>query len=91
VKSEPTPDWLKVTWYWVFQFQVTLDGADMVKVTDEEVPEGGTLPVPDQPVQMYLVPEGPAVGDVTDSEKSEPESNQPLTGKGESYAEDTVK
>jgi hypothetical protein len=61
-----------------------LEAAVMVKVTDEEVPDAGTLPLPDQPVQTYWVPEGPGVGDVTDSVTLEPESNQPLIGEGES-------
>jgi hypothetical protein len=63
----------------------------MVKGTDEEMPDAGTLPVPVQPVQTYWVPEGPGVGDVTDSVMLEPESNQPLAGVGESYGEVTVK
>ncbi len=53
VKSEPTPVCPKVTWYWVFQFHVTVDGAVIVKVTDADEPEAGTLPVPVQPVQTY--------------------------------------
>jgi hypothetical protein len=68
-----------------------LEGALMVKATDDAMPEDETLPVPDQPVQTYWVPVGPAVGDVTDSVMAEPESNQPLDGEGESYGEETVK
>jgi hypothetical protein len=68
-----------------------LEGAVIVKTTDEAVPEGGTLPVPDQPVHTYWVPVGPAVGEVTDSFMLVPELNQPLDGEGEPYAEETVK
>jgi hypothetical protein len=68
-----------------------VDGEVMVKVTEEAVPEAGTLPEPDQPVQIYWVPEGPGAGEVTDSFMPVPESNQPLVGIGESYGEDTVK
>ena len=63
----------------------------MVKVTVVPDPELGTLPAPVQPLTTYRVPEGPGVGDVTDSVTLEPESNQPLTGEGESRGEDTVK
>ena len=63
----------------------------MVKVTDEELPEAGTLPLPNQPVQTYRVPGPPETGEATDSVMLEPESNHPLTGEGESAGEDTVK
>jgi hypothetical protein len=62
-----------------------------VNVTDEAVPEAGTLPDPPQPVQTYWVPELTEVGVVTDSVTVVPESNQPLVGEGESYADVTVK
>jgi hypothetical protein len=62
-----------------------------VKLADEAVPEEGTLPVPDQPIQTYWMPEPPGVGEVTESFIPMPESNQPLTGLGESYEEVTVK
>jgi hypothetical protein len=68
-----------------------VEGALIVKTTDEPLPEAGTLPEPDQPVHTYWVPVGPAVGDVTDSVMLVPESNQPLAGEGESYGEDTFK
>jgi hypothetical protein len=68
-----------------------LDVSVIVKVTDVPVPEAGTVPVPIQPVQMYWVPVGPGVGEVTDSVISVPESNQPLDGFGESCADVTVK
>jgi hypothetical protein len=68
-----------------------VEGALIVKTTDEAVPEDGTLPVPDQPVHTYWVPVGPAVGEVTDSFMLVPELNQPLAGEGESSGEDTVK
>jgi hypothetical protein len=61
-----------------------LEAAVMVKVTVFPDPEIGTLPVPVQPVTTYWVPEGPGVGDVTDSVTLEPESNQPPIGEGES-------
>jgi hypothetical protein len=60
-----------------------LEGAVIVKVVDEAVPEAGTLPVPDQPVQTYCMPEPPETGEVTDSVMLVPEVNQPLTGDGE--------
>jgi len=62
-----------------------------VNVTDEPVPEAGTLPDPLQPVQTYWVFEIPEVGVVTDSVMFVPESNQPLDGVGESYADVTVR
>jgi hypothetical protein len=68
-----------------------LEGALIVKTTDEAVPEAGTLPVPDQPVQTYWTPDAPATGDVTDSFMLVPELNQPLSGDGEPYGEDTVR
>jgi hypothetical protein len=61
-----------------------VEGALIVKVTDEPLPETGTLPVPLQPVQTYWVPEPPDTGDVTESVILDPESNQPLNGVGES-------
>jgi hypothetical protein len=60
-----------------------LEGAVMVKVMDEAVPDVGTLPVPDQPVQTYWTPEPPETGEVTDSVMLVPELNQPLDGVGE--------
>jgi hypothetical protein len=68
-----------------------LDGAIIVNVTDEALPETGTLPVPVQPLQTHWIPELPGTGDVTDSVMLDPESNQPLNGVGESYGEVTVK
>jgi hypothetical protein len=68
-----------------------LDGVAIVKVTDEAVPDAGTLPVPVQPVQTYWVLEPPETGEVTYSVTLEPESNQPLTGEGESCGEETVR
>ena len=82
---------LKVTWYWVFQFQVMFESAVIVKVTEVPVPEEGTLPVPVQPVQTYCVPSGPAIGEVTDSVMTVAELNQPLAGVGEPYAESTLR
>jgi hypothetical protein len=90
-KSEPTPDWLNDTWYWVFQLHVMLEAWVIVNVTDDAVPEAGTLPVPVQPVVRYCFPEPPDSGDVTDSVMPVPESNQPLLGLGESYEEITVR
>jgi hypothetical protein len=68
-----------------------LEGAFIVKVTEEELPEVGTLPAPVQPVQTYCVPAGPANGEVTEAVMFTPESNHPLVGVGESRAEDTVR
>jgi hypothetical protein len=61
-----------------------LEGAAIEKLTREEPPEAGTLPVPVQPVQTYCVPEGPDAGEVTEAVMLVPESNQPLIGVGES-------
>jgi hypothetical protein len=63
----------------------------MAKLSDVAEPDAGTLPVPVQPVQTYLVPESLETGDVTDSNIAVPESNQPLEGVGESYSEVTVR
>jgi hypothetical protein len=60
------------------------EGALIVNMIDDAVPDTGTLPVPLQPVQMYCVPAEPGVGLVTESVTLEPESNQPLDGEGES-------
>jgi hypothetical protein len=67
------------------------EGALITNVTDDVVPDAGTLPVPVQPVHMYCVPKPPETGVVTDSVMLEPESNQALAGLGESYGEDTVR
>jgi hypothetical protein len=60
------------------------EGTVIVNVTVLVKPEDGTLPEPAQPVQTYWVPAPPETGDVTDSVMLLPESNQPLTGVGES-------
>jgi hypothetical protein len=82
----PAPEGLTAndTKYWVFQFQVIVEGALMVNVTADAVPEAGALPVPDQPVQTYWVPEPPETGDATDPVMLDPLSNQPFEGEGES-------
>lgn len=36
------------------QVQVMLEGSVMLKLTPEAPPEAGTLPVPDQPMQLYV-------------------------------------
>jgi len=61
-----------------------VEGAPIVNVTDEALPETGTLPVPVQPLQTHWIPEPPDTGEVTDSAMPDPESNQPLNGVGES-------
>jgi hypothetical protein len=62
----------------------------IVKLVEEPDPVGGTEPVPVQPVQVQTIL--PTVtGEVTNSVMPEPESNQPLTGVGESYWEVTVR
>jgi len=61
-----------------------LDGALMVKVTDEAEPDDGTLPVPVQPVQRYLAPPDWSAGVVTDAVIVVPVSNQLLAGVGKS-------
>jgi hypothetical protein len=74
----------KDTMYWVFQFQVIVEGALIVNVTADALPEAGTLPVPDQPVQTYWVAVPPETGVATDPVMLDPLSNQPLKGEGES-------
>ena len=66
--------------YWVFQFQVMLEGLSIVKIMDVFVPDVGTLPVPVQPVHTYLVPVGPDTGEVIDALMDSPASNHPLIG-----------
>jgi hypothetical protein len=57
--------------------------AVIINVTDDVVPEAGTLPVPVQPVQTYWMPEPPDTGDLMDSVMFVPELNKPLDGVGE--------
>jgi len=57
-----------VSWYCVFQIQVMVDGAFMVKVTEASAPLAGTLPVPVQPVHAYRVPVPPLTGELTDAD-----------------------
>jgi hypothetical protein len=54
-----------------------------VKVTDEPVPDLGTLPAPVHPVHTYRVPVVPAQGEVTEAVTDDPEVNHPLVGIGE--------
>ena len=68
-----------------------LDGSVIVKVTEFDVPVGGTLPFPVHPVQMYCICCGPEAGEVTDAVMLVPLSNHPLVGLGESHGDDTVK
>jgi len=56
-----------------------LDGAVIVKITEDPEPEDGTLPVPIQPVQTYRVPVVPGNGEITEALMRVPESNQPLS------------
>lgn len=50
----PAPDGLTANEikYWVFQFQVIVEGSPIVNVTADALPEAG-LPTPDHPVQTY--------------------------------------
>lgn len=73
----------KDTRYCVFQFQVIVEGAVIVNVVADAVPEAGTLPVPVQPVQTYCVPVPPETVDATDPVMLDPLSYQPLEGDGE--------
>lgn len=61
------------------QFQVKAEGAEIVKEVADVPPEDGTLPVPDQPEQVY-----PEAGEDTNAVMLVPSSNQPLDGEGES-------
>ena len=69
-----------------YQFQVIVEGAVIANVLTDELPEDGTLPVPDQPEQVY-----PEAGDETYADMLVLLSYQPLVGEGESYCEVTVK
>ncbi len=62
------------------QFQVMLEGAVMVKVVAEVVPEEGTLPVPDHPEHVY-----PDDGEDTKAVMLSPLLCHPLGGLGLSY------
>ena len=63
-----------------------VEGAVIVKVTVAAVPDAGTLPDPDQPVQRYLVPPDSSAGLVTEAVTDVPELYQvsPTAGLGES-------
>jgi hypothetical protein len=82
---------LNDTIYWVFQFQVILEGAVIVILIADTLPESVTLPVPDQPEQTYCVPVLPETGEATKAFMLDPLSYQPFAGEGESYAEVVVK
>jgi hypothetical protein len=69
-----------------YQFQVIVEGAVIAKVVADEPPEDGTLPVPDQPEQVY-----PEAGDETKADMLVLLSYHLLVGEGESYCEVTVK
>ena len=69
-----------------YQFQVTVEGAVIANVIADELPEDGTLPVPDQPEQVY-----PDAGDETKAVMLVLLSYHLLVGEGESYCEETVK
>ena len=71
---------LNVTRYWVFQVQAIVEGALIAKVTADELPEAGILPVPDQPVQTYCVPVPPDTGEATKSVMLVPLSYHPFVG-----------
>lgn len=60
-----------------------MEGALIVNVAADALPEAGTLPEPDQPVQTYRAPDPPETGDATKSVMLDPLSNQPLEGEGE--------
>jgi hypothetical protein len=68
-----------------------LEGALIVNVTLVADPEDETLPEPLQPVQTYWTPEPPETGEETEAVMLEPALNQPVTGDGEPYEEDTVR
>ena len=68
------------------QFQVSVEGAVIANAVADDVPEAGTLPVPDQPEQAY-----PEAGDETNAVILVLLSYQALVGEGESYVEVTVK
>jgi hypothetical protein len=54
----------KVRVYCATQTQVRVEFWEIVKLTEVPVPLDGTSPVPDQPVHTYLVPVGPAIGEL---------------------------
>ena len=59
----------------------------MVKVTDDEVPVLGVLPVPVHPMQTYWVPSDPDTGDAICSVRLVPLLNQLVDGEGEPCAD----
>ena len=69
-----------------YQFQVIVEGAVIVNVVADEVPEDATLPVPDQPEQVY-----PEAGDETKAVTLVLLSYHLLVGEGESYCDVTAK
>jgi hypothetical protein len=68
------------------QFQVIVEGAVIANVVADEVPEDATLPVPDQPEQVY-----PEAGDETKAVMLVLLSYHLLVGEGESNCDVTVK
>lgn len=69
-----------------YQFQVIVEGAVIINVVADELPEDGTLPVPNQPEQVY-----PEAGDETKAVMLVLLSNHLLVGEGESYCDIIVK
>ena len=69
-----------------YQFQVIVEGAVIANVVADELPEDGTLPVPDQPEQVY-----PEAGDETKAVMLVLLPYHLLVGEGESYCDVTVK
>ena len=68
-----------------------LDAWVIVNVAGGPPPNGGTLPVPVQPVQAYRVSVGPVHGVVTEATMFAPLSNHPLVGVGDPYGDETVR
>jgi len=69
-----------------YQFQVIVEGAVIANVVADELPEDATLPIPDQPEQVY-----PEAGDETKAVILVLLSNHLLVGEGESNCDIIVK
>jgi hypothetical protein len=65
-----------ISLYWAIQFQIMVEGDVIKNQVEVEEPEPGTLPVPVQPVHLYLVPPDSSAGLATEAVTFVPESYQ---------------
>ena len=68
-----------------------LDGLSMTKITAADVPEAGTLPVPNQPVHTCCTPVATDKGEATDVSTDAPASNHSSMGMDGLWGEIIVK